>query len=164
MCCERHFLSLLDRGVSNFRPSLWKYWRIGCRRIGGTVSGVTVKVSNGQSGAERTVTTNDSGTYRITALLPGDYDVATDMVGFKPAIKHATVNVGRDVTVDFMLEVGSANQSITVQAEAVAVNLTDSKVDDIITPEDITSLPLNGRNAYEMAKLVSGVTQDAQLL
>jgi hypothetical protein len=98
---------------------------------GGTVAGVTVKVTNSESGLERTISTGDSGTYRVTALLPGDYDVTTDMVGFKPALKHATVNVGRDVTVDFALEVGSAAQSVIVQAETVAVNLTDSKVSNL---------------------------------
>src|SRR5256885_11846401 len=92
---------------------------------GGAVTGATVKVTNAQIGVDRTAQTNDSGTYVITALLPAEYDVSVETAGFKRTVKHTTVNVGRDVTVDFALEVGETSQTVSVEAEAVALNLTD---------------------------------------
>src|ERR1700704_1153257 len=73
---------------------------------GGAVAAATVKVTNAQIGVDRTVQTNDSGAYVVTALLPAEYDISVEMPGFKRTVKHTTVNVGRDVTVDFALEVG----------------------------------------------------------
>src|ERR1700682_1654993 len=125
---------------------------------GGAIGKSTVKVTNAEMGVERAAQTNDSGTYVITALLPAEYDVTVEMAGFKRTIKHTTVNVGRDVTVDFALEVGETSQTVSVEAEAVAINLTDAKVAGNISSADVTNLPLNGRNAYELAKLVPGVT------
>src|SRR6266853_2574982 len=125
---------------------------------GGAVTGATVKAINAQIGVERTVQTNDSGAYVISALPPADYDVSVETAGFKRTVEHTSVNVGRDVTVDFALQVGETSQTVSVEAEAVAINLTDAKVAGVVTNADVTNLPLNGRNAYELAKLVPGVT------
>jgi len=129
---------------------------------GGAISRTTVKVTNSEIGVERAAQTNESGTYVVTALLPAEYDVTVETPGFKRTVKHTTVNVGRDVTVDFALEVGETTQTVNVEAEAVAINLTDAKVAGTVTNADVTNLPLNGRNAYELAKLVPGVVVKAQ--
>src|ERR1700682_4335973 len=129
---------------------------------GGAIGKSTVKVTNAEMGVERAAQTNDSGTYVITALLPAEYDVTVEMAGFKRTIKHTTVNVGRDVSIDFALEVGETSQTVSVQAEAVAINLTDAKVAGTVTNADVTNLPLNGRNAYELATLVPGVVVTPQ--
>ena len=129
---------------------------------GGAISKTTMKVTNSEIGVERAAQTNESGTYVVTALLPAEYDVTVETPGFKRTVKHTTVNVGRDVTVDFALEVGETTQTVNVEAEAVAINLTDAKVAGTVTNADVTNLPLNGRNAYELAKLVPGVVVKAQ--
>src|SRR5690242_6784019 len=64
---------------------------------GGRIAGVTVTVVNNQTSVERKVATNESGSYVVTALLPAEYDVTVEIQGFRRALKHATVNVGRDV-------------------------------------------------------------------
>src|SRR5262245_2496799 len=119
--------------------------------------GVSVTAVNPASGAQRTAITNETGAYNFSSLLPGDYEVTAEIAGFKTVLKRATVNVGRSVTVDIAMEVGEVAQTVSVTAEVSAINLVDSKVDAIVDQAQITNLPLNGRSAYEMAKLVPGV-------
>lgn len=119
--------------------------------------GVTVTATNPATGAQRSAVTNETGAYGFSSLLPGDYEITAEMAGFKKVIKRATVNVGRGVTVDFSMEIGEVTQAIEVVGEASAINLENSKVDAIIDQSQISDLPLNGRSAFEMAKLVPGV-------
>ncbi|HYR83927.1 MAG TPA: carboxypeptidase-like regulatory domain-containing protein [Terriglobia bacterium] len=119
--------------------------------------GVTVTAVNPASGAQRTAVTNETGAYNFSSLLPGDYEVTAEMAGFRTVLKRATVNVGRSVTVDLAMEVGEVAQAIDVVGEASAINLENSRVDAIVNQDQINDLPLNGRSAFEMAKLVPGV-------
>ncbi|HYR83925.1 MAG TPA: TonB-dependent receptor [Terriglobia bacterium] len=121
------------------------------------IPGVTVKLTNTATGLERSSTTNEAGAFVFSSLLPSDYEVTAEIAGFKKTVKRATVNAGRGVTVDFSMEVGEVAQTVSVTAEASAINLVDSKVDAIVDQAQISNLPLNGRSAYEMAKLVPGV-------
>lgn len=122
-----------------------------------SMPGVTVTATEPSTGVQRSATTNGIGSYGFSSLQPGDYEISVEMAGFKKAIKRATVNIGRDITVDFTLEVGEVNQTVEVSAGASAINLVDSKVDAIVEQSQISDLPLNGRSAFEMAKFVPGV-------
>ena len=123
---------------------------------GAAMPGVTVSATNPTTGEKRTVPTNATGAYLFSSMQPGDYDVSAEMAGFKKTIKHATVEVGRQVTVDFALEVGAVTEAVDVKSDVSSINLVDSKVDSIIGASE-ADVPLNGRSAYELAKLVPGV-------
>src|SRR5262249_33386347 len=87
--------------------------------------------------------------------------VSADLTGFEKVVRRATVNVGRDTTVDLAMKVGGLTESVDIVADAPQVNLVDSKVDGIINRAQVANLPLNGRNAYELAALVPGVRVEA---
>jgi len=125
---------------------------------GARVAGATVTVEESDRGFRRSDVTNDTGSFSFNALPPGNYQVMVESSGFSKSTQTITVNVGRDATVDFKVDVAGTSQSVSVQADAISVNLTDSKIDEIISRSDINDLPLNGRNAYELAKLVPAVT------
>ena len=125
---------------------------------GARIAGATVTVEESDRGFHRSDVTNDAGSFSFNALPPGNYQVIVESSGFSKSTQTITVNVGRDATVDFKVDVAGTSQSVSVQADAISVNLTDSKIDEIITRSDINDLPLNGRNAYELAKLVPAVT------
>src|SRR5206468_9274338 len=105
------------------------------------IPGVTVKLTNTATGLDRTSTTNETGAYNFSSLLPGDYEVTAEISGFKTILKRATVNVGRSITVDFAMEVGEVAQSIDVVGEASAINLENSRVDAIVNQAQINDLP-----------------------
>jgi Carboxypeptidase regulatory-like domain len=128
---------------------------------GARIPGASVSLDNRNAGIHRETVSNETGFYSFTALLPGEYEVSADLAGFEKVVRRATVNVGRDTTVDLAMKVGGLAESVDIVADAPQVNLVDSKVDGIINRAQVANLPLNGRNAYELAALVPGVRVEA---
>src|SRR3989442_5157555 len=128
---------------------------------GARIPGASVSLDNRSTGVHRTTISNETGFYDFTALPPGEYEVSADLTGFEKVVRRATVNVGRDTTVDLAMKVGSLTEAVSIAADAPQVNLVDSKVDGIINRAQVANLPLNGRNAYELAELVPGVRVEA---
>lgn len=124
---------------------------------GARIPGATVTAEDRARGIRRAATSNEAGFYSLSSLPPGDYDLSAEQTGFRKATQRVTVNVGRDARADFRVEVGTVAEAVEVQGEASQINLVDSKVDAIISRTQIADLPLNGRNAYELAKLVPAV-------
>ncbi len=125
---------------------------------GAVLASANVVVRNVDTNIERTVTTNAEGLYNADNLRPGDYDIAVEAAGFKKATQRLSVLTGNTHTSNFSLIVGSSTESVVVTAEAPQVNMTDYKIDGVITRERVDTLPLNGRNFLDLAALAPGVT------
>lgn len=124
---------------------------------GAVIPGATVTLENKDLSFRRTVTSDAAGAYSFTALLPGVYQIKAEATGFKAMWRSAEVFVGRELTLTFVLPVGTATEIIEVSGEAVQVNTVENKVDGIVSHKQIDALPLNGRNAMELARLQPGV-------
>jgi hypothetical protein len=110
------------------------------------------------TGFVRTVRSNANGTYVIPNLQPGVYNVSAQAAGFKKVIASGLrLYVGQTVTQDLRLEIGDTKESITVTAAAALLNLTDNQIGTVITNNQITELPLNGRNFLQLNLLSPGV-------
>src|SRR5579884_2752223 len=84
---------------------------------GAVVPNATVVVTNTGTNQSRRVTTNTEGQYVAPGLQIGHYTVRAEMSGFKPAEQRdVTLNVGDQDRVDFHLEVGNTQESVTVEA------------------------------------------------
>ena len=82
----------------------------------GTVPGATVTVKNQGTGIERSLTTNESGDYRITGLEAGVYQVKVTAQGFKSYVRtDIDLNASQIKRVDAALEVGAVTSAITVR-------------------------------------------------
>ena len=114
---------------------------------GGAVPQAAVDVENKQLGLVRSVVTNTLGEYMVSALPPGSYEVRVAAPGFRTTTKPVELFVGRELTVNFSLEVGAEKQLITVEGEFTQVATSEHKVEGIISRQQIEHLPLNGRNA-----------------
>src|SRR6266481_2139610 len=78
---------------------------------GALVSGATVTVHNVATGEERTATTSSTGSYAITSLAPGAYDVTVKQANFKESVTKAVqLNVSNTTTLNAVLQVGSASE------------------------------------------------------
>ena len=124
---------------------------------GGVIQSAVIQLENKQTGLSRSCATDTYGEYIIPALPPGVYEVRATAPGFRTTAKQAELFVGRVLMVNFSLEVGAEKQLITVEGEIVQVNPTEHKVEGIVSRQQITALPLNGRNALELARLLPGV-------
>jgi hypothetical protein len=76
---------------------------------GAFVTKTSVRVSQPQFGGGRVVGTNAYGQYYITNLAPGDYEIEASAPGFSTEVKHVTLRVGDQLTVNFQLRPGSVH-------------------------------------------------------
>ncbi len=126
---------------------------------GGAVAGVTVTITNSETSAVRTLTTNESGQYVAPDLILGHYSVKASSSGFKVAErKDIVLQVGDRLRVDFQMVIGAASETVTVEANAIAVQADSGEVSNVITGEQIANLSINGRGIYQLAALAPGAS------
>jgi len=124
---------------------------------GAAVTNATITITNNDTGVERTLPSNTDGQYVAPDLHIGHYTVRATAAGFKVAEqKNITLNVGDRTRIDFKLQVGSAQEQVTVEANAVAVQTDSGEVSNVITGQQITQLATNGRSLYELFALAPG--------
>ena len=103
------------------------------------------------------VRTNEHGEYRTPPLRIGEYEVGVEASGFKRFDQRGLVlSIGDVRQVDAVLEVGQVSQTVTVEAVTPLLQTEDSTVGTLITNQQITELPLNGRDYLQLATLSSG--------
>jgi hypothetical protein len=121
--------------------------------------GVTVLVTNTETGATRTLVTDGRGAFRALSLSPGVYSVTAELSGFSPAKReNLTLEIGRDVNADVSLKVGALTEQVTVEGAATNVELSSATAGGVVSTTQIAELPLNGRSFMQLATLQPGVT------
>jgi len=128
-------------------------------QTGAVVEGAKVVANNPETGATRSTVTNGVGLYEIGGLNAGNYDLKITAKGFETfAQKHIVVNVSNTFRVDVKLTIGSQEQTVTVEADALAVQGDSNVVSSLINEQQITELSTNGRNVVALAALGLGVS------
>jgi len=114
-----------------------------------------------ETGIVRTVTSQEEGQYRVAALPPGRYELTAELPGFTTqSITDITLSVGQEFRRDVVLEVGALEQSIAVVEQEQLIETTKVEASAVVTQEQITSLPVEGRSAVKLALLIPGTSED----
>ena len=120
--------------------------------------GVTVTVTNVNTGITRVATTNESGVYRVPSLDPGLYKVQAELPGFRTAVQtDLTLSVGATLGVNFTLNAGQVEEAIQVRAVAPDIQTEKADISAVIERKKIVDLPLVGRNVLSLAALQPGI-------
>ena len=128
-------------------------------RTGAAVPGVTITVTRTDTGEVRTTQSGASGLYEIPGLAVGTYNLKATKGGFKNYTKTGIViNVAATVRADVAFQVGSASESVVVNAAALAVQSDTNEVSTLITGEQVLQLATNGRNMMSLTTAGTGVT------
>ncbi|MBI4476969.1 MAG: TonB-dependent receptor [Acidobacteria bacterium] len=126
---------------------------------GGVLPGVTVTVTNLETGAQRVVTTNERGLYRAPLLPLGRYRVGAELAGFKKFEQTGIdLGAGQTATIDVTLVVGELAEVVSVTADAPLVDSGKLDLGRNLGAREIKNLPLVSRNPYNFALLQPGVT------
>src|SRR5580693_1707849 len=126
---------------------------------GATVANASITITNSETGVTRTLPSNSDGQYVAPDLHIGHYSVRVAAAGFKVAEqKGITLDVGDRSRIDFKLQLGSAQEQVTVEANAVAVQTDSGEQSNVITGQQITQLATNGRSLYELFALAPGAS------
>lgn len=105
--------------------------------------------------------TDDSGHYIVPLLPVGFFTIHVEAQGFGPAEqKDVRLQVNEQLELNFTLQPASVSTSVEVSATEVAVEATNATLGQVITSEQVSSLPLNGREFVQLATLTPGTTQE----
>ncbi|MGH9331692.1 MAG: TonB-dependent receptor domain-containing protein, partial [Vicinamibacterales bacterium] len=126
---------------------------------GAVLPGVTVTVTNLDTGASRSVLSNDAGVYRAPLLPLGTYRVTAELSGFKKFEQAGLVlTAGETAVVNIRLGVGTLSEVVSVSADSSVVDLGRIDQGRTLNEREIKNLPLTSRNPYNFALLQPGVT------
>ncbi len=129
---------------------------------GRSVPGVTVLITNLSTNVVSRTVTNDQGIYRVPSLQPGIYRMTLDKDGFKSVVKSGVELHVQDVaSINFELQIGSVNETVTVQAGGLVINTTDATVSTVVDRQFAENLPMNGRSFQSLIELTPGVVLTA---
>src|SRR5947199_496205 len=137
-------------------------------RITGTVSdvsgalvpGATVTARNEATGVTYTQTITEAGLYAFPSVPVGTYTVSVALQGFKTANKTGNIlEVNTPLVINVSLEVGGITETVSVAAEAEALQTTNATIGNVVERRAIVDLPLNGRNPLALITLEPGVVQ-----
>jgi hypothetical protein len=128
---------------------------------GAMIPNATLTLANAATGFKQTSASNSSGEFSIPAVPRGNYVATVSAAGFQTQTESVTVTVTTTLTLDFKLAPGSTSTTIEVTSAATLVDTSNATLGETIEGKQITELPLNGRNALNLALLTPGVTQGA---
>src|SRR5713226_6113013 len=129
---------------------------------GRSVPGVTVLITNLNTNVASRTVTNDQGIYRVPSLQPGIYRITLAKDGFKSIVKSGIELHVQDVaSINFELQIGSVNETVTVEAGASMINTTDASVSTMVDQTYVKNMPLNGRSFQDLILLTPGSTTNS---
>jgi hypothetical protein len=124
---------------------------------GAVLPGVTVTVRNQATGMYRETTVNEDGSYFVSGIVPGPYEVTAALQGFKTVKQAVQLEVGKTASLDLTLDVGSVEEVVNVSAEAPIVDVSSKEVGGNITARELTDLPSVNRNFIGFIGLLPGI-------
>jgi hypothetical protein len=126
---------------------------------GAVIAGANVVVTNTATGVSTTLTSNDQGRYNAPDLVVGPYQISASKSGFQTTVqKNVNVSVGSQLVVNVTLQVGQAQETVTVESEVSQVETQSTAISSLVSPKQMVDLPLNGRNFEQLLNLAPGVT------
>src|SRR5262245_6780653 len=124
---------------------------------GGALPGVTITATHVDTGTARTIVTTTTGAFLMPALPVGRYRVRAELTGFSTVLQEDLVlAVGQSAAVAFTLKVATVQETVTVAGQSPLVETKKSELSGVVNPDQVASLPLNGRNWLDLAALVPG--------
>src|SRR6266540_2553200 len=143
-------------------------WAQGTAQIGGRVAdesgavlpGVTVTVTQTDTGFTRTVVTDETGSYVMPNLPTGPYRLEVTLAGFRTYTQTGIVlQVSGTPTINVTLQLGQLAETVSVEAATPLVDVKSAGISDVVENERIVELPLQGRNVTDLIVLAGAAVQ-----
>jgi len=129
---------------------------------GAIVPNAKVTALDTATGIVTVTSSNRSGLYTFPALQIGPYAVDIEAAGFERSeSKGITLTANADLEINATLKVGTAAETVTVDASAVQVETANTQLEQTITDTEIENIPMFGRDAASLEKLAPGVVESS---
>src|SRR5262245_61524439 len=128
---------------------------------GGVLPGVTVTVTQTDTGFTRSVVTETNGLYVVSNLPAGPYRLEVALQGFRTYVQTGFVlQVAATPTINVVLSVGNIQETVTIDAAAPLVDVKSTGISEVVEQERILELPLQGRQVTDLIVLAGAAVQD----
>ncbi len=119
-----------------------------------------VSVKSAETGLQQSAPTDAIGAYTIPNLQIGHYSITVTCPGFKTTVlPDIELQVAQRAEINPVLSIGQVNEQVTVTASATPIlNVDTSSVGQVVDAKTISSVPLNGRNFWQLTQLTPGVS------
>ncbi|MEP6789075.1 MAG: carboxypeptidase regulatory-like domain-containing protein, partial [Acidobacteriota bacterium] len=129
---------------------------------GAAVPGATVTITNIGTNKSVVLTSSDEGSFTASTLDPSLYNIKVEAANFKKAlVEKVKVDTASVSTLNIMIEAGSINEEVTIQADAQLVNSDSGAISQTISERQIRDLPLTNRSVLDLAVTMPNVAGDA---
>src|SRR5262244_2049038 len=126
---------------------------------GAVIPGATVKVTNVARATTSTLITNEEGLFDVPYLLPGTYQVAVEIPGFKKALQdNVQVAINDTRILNIKLDVGTVTETVSVTDTAAILTSADADLGNTIDRKRVDELPSVHGDPYALSALTPGVT------
>jgi Carboxypeptidase regulatory-like domain len=130
---------------------------------GSVVAGAAVTITNVDTNESRLHNTDSGGRFAANLLPIGNYTVRVTAPSFQTAVKTGVLLENQaSPEINFILAPESVNSTVSVEANSVAVQTSDSSLSQVVHSQQVSDLPLNGRNFVELATLAPGTSAGNQ--
>ena len=127
-----------------------------------SVPGAKISAVNAKTQTRLDTTSAADGRFIFPVIQPGTYTLTTEANGFrKSMVSNVEINVAGNVSLVIKLELGQAAETITVEANSVSVQVSQSQISRAVNMKDIDTLPSLGRSPIILAAYQPGVSTDA---
>ena len=128
-------------------------------QTGALVAGANVSLTDPATGFNRATVSGSTGLFEVGGLNPGNYNLKVIAKGFETYTQTGiVVNVSGTFTVNVKLTLGAETTTVSVVADALAVQTDSNVVSTLINSEEITSIATENRNFTALAALGMGVS------
>ena len=125
---------------------------------GAVLANVKVTLTNEATGVSTDTTTSGSGDYVFPQVPVGVYRMEFDLSGFKKNVQRGVnVDLNQVVTVNSVLQIGETKETVDVTSEAPIVDTTSTQLGAVMDSKQVSQLPLNARDTYQLLQLQPGV-------
>ena len=150
-------LLLLLASVTVFAQANSEVTGIVTDQSGAVVPGASITITDPANGTVKTTVSGATGLYSIPGLNPSSYTLKVTATGFQAYEQRSlTVNVSSTVRVDIKMTLGAATETVTVEANALAVQADSNVVSTLISSEQISEIATQNRNFAALAALGLG--------
>ena len=124
---------------------------------GAIIPGVTVAITNVQSGINQTITTNSDGLYTAPSVPLGEYSITFSKPGFESFVRNGVIIVVGTTTVDASLPVGEVSQQVTVTGAAPLLETETSDQTATLNIKAVEGFPVVGSDWRGLDGVLPGV-------
>jgi len=127
-------------------------------QTGSAIMGASIRLQNTATDTAYTATSNDRGFYALVNVPPGTYELTAASRGFANYKQTGIVlTVGQTATINLGMKVASQGETVVVTTEAPTIEPTRSEISQVVSSQQVESLPISNRVFTDFALLTPGV-------